>query len=548
MGSVTLDPDDTTINVIESPLSLAVAAAQSEVPFDSVTEVTASFSGTLDSGDFLQLQTLRVSPSPGLELVEEAPVEIDCSQPFFATNEGSSLLLRTQGVFSTSFDCEARFYVRSRGAGEHSISFGEAFVGFGDAVGSGVVRTSVTTPQPGPLALVSTPGITQIALGQPVTLDYRLLNRTRNIETTGIGFTLPIPAELGASVDLPEDGSCGPDSTFSYSGDTVSASDLRVGPASDCELSFALTATELLAENTVILSSNVSGQHAGQSVSAAPVEHYLLAPDDIVSDITIVPATVNAGGVLEFELSIENRSTAEISNLVQAIDLGNADGLSSWQLTEESCSANLSQSGPGQDPRVNVTLPTLSAGETCVFSLSANIDPSTSPNRYALGLVKPGTFSSVQEQSPYRFVSYDLRALPTVRVTPQYEAGATSSMPGDVVTLQIELITGENHAPLSEDLYFLLQSPEFPPGTALVGGDTEACGDGLVSTSLPLTLDGATIEANSTCTFSVDIELPEAASRGTIALEFSEYSGTIEGEPGPFRISKLAPSRSRVYR
>lgn len=531
VGSVTLAPDDTTISVIESPLSLAVTTAQSEVPFDSATEVTASFSGTLGSGDFLRLTTLRVSLSPGLEFVENVPVEIDCPQPFTATNEGASLLLRTQGLFSASFDCEARFFVRSREAGEHSISFGEAFVGFGESVGSGVVRTSLTTSQPGPLALVSTPGITQTALGQPVTLDYRLLNRTRSTETTGIGFTLPIPPELGANVALPEEGSCGPDSSFSFANNTITASDLRVGPASDCELSFALTATELVAETTVILSSNVSGQHEGQSVSAAPVEHYLLAPDDIVSDITIDPTTVNAGGVLEFELRIENRSTAEISDLAQAIDLSNADGLSSWQLSEESCSANLVQSPPGQEPRVNVIVPTLPAGQTCVFSLSANVDPATSPNRYSLGLVRPGTLASAQGQSPYRFFSYDLRALPAVRITPQYEAGATSTMPGGVVTLQIELITGENHAPLSEELYFLLQPGAFPPGTALVGGDTEACGGGLVSTSLPLTLDGATIEANTTCTFSVDIELPEVASRDTIALTLSEYSGTIEGEP-----------------
>ena len=245
-----------------------------------------------------------------------------------------------------------------------------------------------------------------------------------------------------------------------------------------------------------------------------------------------------AGGTVDIEYTVSNRDRRNAAtNITFTDDLGSAlAGFAASGLPQSDvCGAGSSLSGTSV---MSLTNGTLGAGESCTFTVTANIPAGAAPGSY------PGITSTISANIDGSPVTGDnasdilfVNTAPTISRTFQ----TTTVAVGDTVTAEYT-ITNTNLSSSATAVSFVENLANVIPGITAVNLPAAGfCGAGSTlnfqsfnppppgDAVVTLTLSGGTLLPGESCVFTVDFVIPTDAPAGTIQFDTGPISATIDG-------------------
>ncbi|MCG8458829.1 MAG: DUF11 domain-containing protein, partial [Holophagales bacterium] len=392
-----------------------------------------------------------------------------------------------------------------------------------------------------------------VAPGGTVTLDLTLTNLDRNFSATDIAFTddlsAVLPGLLFASL-ISNDCSAAPGgvggSTITFSGGTLP-------PQGSCTLRLELQVPAGAAPGSYLNTTSAVTANIGGSpfVGNMATDFLRVSPAPAITK-QFLGDPVNPGDSVVLEFTVTNTSPTSAATDIAFEDVfENILGTASVTPGNGCCGAGstctftpIFSPVPPCDPcdaipaRLTISggnlAPAGSPGDSCTFSLTLDVAADAAPGTY------PNTTTDISAtvDGATRVglgASDDL----TVVAAPSLSKSFTDDPvdPGGTVTLEFTLELSPNSPTAATDISFtddlnatlaglsanLPPSPDPPcgPGSSLTGsaGDTF------------LTFAGGSLNPGESCTFSVTLDVPPAATSGTYPNTTSAVSATVSGAP-----------------
>jgi uncharacterized repeat protein (TIGR01451 family) len=171
---------------------------------------------------------------------------------------------------------------------------------------------------------------------------------------------------------------------------------------------------------------------------------------------------------------------------------------------------------------------TLGPGATCTFQVELNIPDGTSNGTYTnTTSTVTGTVDGEAVEGPGDSDTLDIVSAPTLsKVFTDDPVG-----PGDMVTLEFTLTLDENAPGDATDIAFTDDLDATLSGLVAVGLPmNDVCGTGsTLSGTSTLTLSDGTVSPNSSCTFSVTLQVPAGAPGGSYPNTTSTVTAMVSG-------------------
>lgn len=280
-----------------------------------------------------------------------------------------------------------------------------------------------------------------------------------------------------------------------------------------------LLAAPLLAASSAFESgpqSDATEMTAGENEAAAPLLHHTY------SSKTLAGSSLS----IEYTLSLPEEAEGDATNIEFTHNLDAVvSGLSAQGLpATDICGINSTVSGISE---ITLNGGVLSPGSTCSFEVTAHLPSSAVPGHYFSQTSEVGadidgqTISGLPSASLLEVMLLELgqsfleTAVPGHPVTLQFELNNTWTAPVE------DLVFVQNLDDTVSDLRPLLPLPE------------DVCGDGSRLHWLPpvLALDQGALAVGETCSFSIELELPEGVVSGIYPARTGLVRFTSDGTP-----------------
>jgi hypothetical protein len=362
----------------------------------------------------------------------------------------------------------------------------------GGSSGTIVMTVKALAPQ-----ITKTFGATSISIGQSTSLSFTISNPNASSSLTGVGFTDPFPSGLIVATPSGLTGSCGGGSIAATAASTtVSLAGATLAANSSCTFSVNVTATSAGAQNnaTQAVTSNEGG--AG-NIATASIGVNAPSPPQISK--TFGAALINIGQSTSLSFIINNPNASSSLTGVGFTDtfpsglvVATPSGLSG------TCAGTVPTATAGTGS-VSLSGATLAANASCTFSVNVTAKSAGAQNNVTAAVTsnEGGTGGTAT-------ASITVNAPSAPQISKAF--GATSINVGQSTSLSFTI----NNPNASSSLTGVGFTDTFPSGlvVATPSGLTGSCDGGSITAAAAgnsVSLGGATLAANTSCTFSVNV-------------------------------------------
>ena len=362
-----------------------------------------------------------------------------------------------------------------------------------------------------PLTIVKSFGVASVPLNGSTTLTFTINNLNSGIALTGVGFTDSLPAGLVVATPNGLSGSCGGGTITAAAGaSTVSLANATIAPSSSCTFSINVTGTTAGVKNNSVQVTSTEGGPGNASTASITV----VAPATINKSFGAVSIPLNGSTSLTFTIGNPNPSTTLTgiqfsdtlpAGLVVSMPNGLAGSCVSGAITAVPGSSSVSFSGGSLEP-----------GASCTFSV--NVSGTTAGN-------KQNTTSAVtsNEGGAGGTASASIVVVAPPSITKSFGAERIKRHRTTTLTFTI---TNPNAVSLTGVGF----TDVLPPGllVATPNGLVGSCGGGTIVATAgtsTISLTGATLAPNASCTFAVRIS-------GTRKGSYTNVTGAVTSTNG----------------
>jgi Big-like domain-containing protein len=512
------------------PPTLTKSFAASSVPLNGSTTLSFTVSNPNTSQQLTGVGFTDTLPS-GLVVSTPNGASGSCGVGTITAVAGSSSVSLSGATLASSSSCTFSVSVTGTTAGSkvNTTSAPASTEG-----GSG-------TPATATLAVIAPPTLTKafgapsITLNTATSLTFTVTNPNTSSSLSGIGFTDTLPSGLVVSTPNALSGTCGVGTITAAAGSgSVSLSGATLAGSANCTFSVNVTGTATGAQ--VNTTSTVSSTEGGSGAAATATVNVVAAPPQITKAFGAPSIPLNGSTTLSFTITNPaNNGTATgiafTDTLPAGLVVSTPNGLTG------SCGGGTITATAGASS-VSLSGATLVAAAPCTFSVNVtgssagvkNNSVTVSSNEGGTGntatasltVVAPPTLSKsfVAASVPLNGSTFLILTATNPNATvPLSGVGYTDTLPAGLV------IATDN----------MLSQSCVPPGTI-----SAVAGSSLVS------LSGATLAANASCTISLEVTGTTAGPKVNTTSTISSTEGgsgaaataTLTVAAGPVQISK----------
>ena len=373
-----------------------------------------------------------------------------------------------------------------------------------------------------------------VAPGDSVTLQYNLTNLDRRGAVTDITFTDDLDSALSGLVatSLPSS-PCGSGSTITGSS-VLTLSGGSLDPEASCSFSVTL---EVPASASVggypSTTSSILGDSGGTTVSGNPASDTLFVESSGVAlSMTFLDNPVGTGGSTTLEFTLSNGGSSDATNISFTTEfpaeLPTAAALPGSGFCNGTGSSTFLPAG--FDPaRLIVSGASLTAGDSCTFSITMGVDSGAGPGTYS-ATAEEVTATLDGEAFTGDGASDDIVIVGGPLLTKEFLDDP--SLPGGSVTLQFSLAgRGGEGGPNATSIAFTDDLDAALSG--LVASTLPAAGfcgpSSLISGTSTLSITGAEVAADGDCSFNVVLDVPAGAAAGSYTNTTSSVTADVGG-------------------
>jgi uncharacterized repeat protein (TIGR01451 family) len=393
-----------------------------------------------------------------------------------------------------------------------------------------------------PLTLVKSFVDDPAAPGETVTLRFTVHNFTRD-PASDIAFSDDLDATLSglAAVGLPQNDVCGAGSQVSGTS-TIGLTGGSLAGGGSCTFDVTLQVPAGAAPGTYPnTTSTVTGDVGGVPTVGSPAtDDLVIAPAPILTK-TITPDPALAGDELTVDFLLENPSADAIIEIsFEDVFTDFIPGSTVTPPADGYCN------GTGTTAVSATTILfsgiELAAGASCTFSFALQVPLDTGSGLYTNTTTEVTGLDLDEEPLTGRPASDDVSivAAPTLEKVFVEDPVA----PGATVTLRFTLTSAEGATGTATDIAFTDDLSAVLAGLMAIDTPiTDVCGTGSeISGTTTLAFTGGSLAANSSCTFSVTLQVPAGAAPGAYPNTTSTVTATVDGlaVEGPAATDDLA--------
>ncbi|MEI4548483.1 Ig-like domain-containing protein [Pseudoalteromonas spongiae] len=450
-----------------------------------------------------------------------------------ATDGGNSFSL-SNGELANGASCQVTVMTTSSVVGTHTFNMPSIVIG---SASSSPAATDliIATDRPSiSFSLDKSTAVVGENIRATLTFDNSLVSDL--FVNLSADFQLPNGLTVSDFPDTSNDCTAFSAGTVSSPGDeSFSVSALSVAANSTCSVSQNLKASKPYSGN--IVSSSIIGFAGGfTSKELGFVADQIAISRPALSMNVAAPISPGESSQLQFTLINYERSQSA-SDIDFSVDLSATSiaGItwSATELTNVCGNGDLSGNNSGV---ITFSNGSLSAEESCTFSVDIHIPDASTPGAYTLNssTVYVDGFDKGTAKADLIVVGAPVAEL---RFT-QSGSPVSSVAAGDTVGIEFTFTDTSNSSVTDLQAILELTGPlPFPISATLPPTPNPACGAGssvsLISLGTErqgLSLSGGSLSANSSCTFTVDIAIPDGLETSVLNYTMTSASATVSSE------------------
>jgi len=525
-GSSGTASDTLTVTVARPGITKSFSPAT--IPVDGFSLLTVTLDNSGNESNATGVEFTDFLP-PGVTIASPLNASTDCSG-IFAPVAGATEFSLFNGTLPGGDVCQISVEVTATLPGTAINRTSDLTSSAGD---SGFAVAALEVEPPGFLIkrFTDDPAVP----GGLVTLEFTLTNFDRSNAASGVTFTDDLDATLSGltAVTLPVN-PCGAGSSLTGT-NLLTFANGSLGPGASCTFSATLQvpggATGGAYTNTTSV-VEVTYEGAGEPTFEDPASDRLVVTEAPVLGKEFVGDPVPAGGSLILRFTITNDTASPATSIGFTDDLSAAlPGVVITPPANGFCGAG---STIAVVPPFTGAPPTLvivggaqvPAMDFCTFDLGLDVPLGITSGDYLnVTSVLTATVDGEVFEGPPASDTVTVIAAP--QLTKSFAAAA---LPGGTVDLEFTLAYDENAQATATGIGFSDDLTAVLAGLTAVGTPIAGCGGTLSGTTM-LTFSGGSLAPDSTCSFSVPLQVPAAAPPGVFSNTTSDVAATVLATP-----------------
>lgn len=366
--------------------------------------------------------------------------------------------------------------------------------------------------------------------GDLITMDFSITNPDALNSLTDITFSDALSQTPAVVIGLPAPGFCGGGSlAFVTSGGTPTLMILNANLAAgaSCNFSIDLSIPDDAPMGTYTnTTSFITGTSTGETVTGAPASDDLtiVTAPDLRKTFSVEQTMAGSTVDLTFDLILSENAPTDATSISFTDDLSAfITGATFGMVTSNSCMGGNPMISGGNS--LTFSGATLSAGESCQFTIEVNIPAGAAPGSYTN--TTSDISATVDGISTTNTAASDDLLISPLLFTKTFTDDPVE--PGSQVTLEFTI----DNQGMSDatGMFFTDNLAGALSGLAAVAPfPTEPCGVGSsISGTTFLIFVGGNLTAGNSCTFNVTLQVPPGASPGDYQNVTSNLGGTYGG-------------------
>ncbi|NND74958.1 MAG: DUF11 domain-containing protein [Ilumatobacter sp.] len=513
----------------------------------------------------------RTDPATGVAFADTLPGGVVVATPSTTTNDcggpltasaGSGTISLTGGTVAAGGFCTITVLVTAPSAGTYDNTSGtvSGMVGGVPVTGNEASDSLFVVPAP---ALTKEFTDDPAGAGGVVTVEFTITNTSPSDSASAISFSDEFPTVLPTSPSgAPADGSvCGAGSDFTFTplfdpapGTPTPATLTLTGaslapagmPGDSCTFSMTLDVDPSASTGTYPnVTSEITASVGMMSVTGdkATDDLVVVAPPSLTKEFTDDPITPGDSVTLEFRLEHDAFAPGDATSIGFADDLTFVAGLtaSGLPLTDVCGPGNGTLVGSAGDTMLTFSGATLAPGATCTFSVTL-ASSGTTPQGVHTNTAGPVT-ATVDGVAVTGLEAKDDLVVTNLTLSKEFTDDPVFA--GNFVSLTFTIdntaaAANATSISFSDDFEDTLDTTPGVAGGSLVLSATEQgllpraeCGGTIDDNAAGtvLSLSGGTLAPATSCSFTVQLEVPAAASPGVHANRTTGFGASIDGAP-----------------
>jgi len=514
------------LNVVDTVPGFSKSFSPASIDYNGISTLTFTLDYSQGSGNVFSLTFSDILPD-GLVIASPSNATTNCTGASVNAVPGGSVITMFSGFMTGGEVCTVSVDVTSIAPGE-KVNVSQALNG---STGQSGFATAVLDVGPRP-AFTKTFLDDAVLPGSVVDLQFSITNLDRRNGVTGVSFTDDLNAFIpgATALDLPSNGVCGSGALLSGNSEIV-LSGGELGPGETCVFNVAVMipagATPGTYTNTTSELTNDGG------FMADPASGRLTVLGGVSLEMAFLDSTVANGGMTTLEWTVTNLNASSSANDISFLLITNTalPGLTFPSLPlNDVCGSGstLTQFFNGFDRGVMFTGGSLPAGGTCTFSVPVDISSDSTTGSYTF---TTGDISATigEETVLGNQASATLQVASAPTLTKIILDNPASS--GGTATLSYTLTHDENGIAPATNIAFSVDLDSALSGLEAIGlPNGGICGESsLVSGSGTISFSGGTLNPGESCSFTVQVQVPETALTGLYAITSSDVSADVDG-------------------
>ncbi len=475
----------------------------------------------------------------GMVVADPTNASTDCTGGIITTSPGSSIISFSGTGLTASSSCTVTVDVVGNSGGMLDNVSGEltsiAFPSFA-TVTSGKASATLDVAVPNKILLQKSFTDDPVPPGGTVTLEFSITNLDRFNSATNISFTDDLESVFSGIVAtaLPSNGFCGAGSSITGPS-LLTFSGGNLSPGASCSFSVTLLVpAATTAGHYTNTTSPITADIAGTMVTGNPTSDILFVEPGPLLTKTFLDNPIPAGGVTTVEFTITNTSITSTATNISFTDnlsafISGANTTGSVPVTTSCAGFGISSGSDGLGGYVlTISGGSLGPGASCTFTVDIQIPVGNSP----------GTFTNTTSDitatvdgltATGKPATDDLVILAVPKITKSFTDDPV--LPGGTATLAFTItydamaVGDATNIAFPDDLDAVITGLV---ATGLPANDICGIGSSIVGTS-KLNFAGGTLSPGQSCTFSVPVQVPNAATAGDHLNTTGDLTATVGG-------------------
>ncbi|MEM9302105.1 MAG: Ig-like domain-containing protein, partial [Pseudomonadota bacterium] len=531
--------DDLTVTASRPGFSKTYSPTS--VPLLGRSTVTYIWDNSLIGGNTFNLSFNDRLPK-GLVVAEPPNATIDCIASFTPV-AGASVVGAFSGFLRGGETCTMTVDVIAEGAGRLASRTLDASSSTGGTIGFSANVLDVTISRP---ALTLQINDDPAPFADVATLEFEIINGDRSRTLTNGAFSLDLDAALsGLATALLPTNPCGAGSSLT-GGSAINLSGATVPPGGRCsfEVQVSIPAAGP-SGNFDLVTAPITGDLGGSMEMGNAAAEVLQVSTAPIFEKRILGGPYTPADTVTIEYTLTNPDPDNSATSISFFDRLTNDN-TDFALAPANNLCNGSGNVISRDtpfPGSNFNRPaiffgggTLAAGASCTFTVDVTLgDVIPAGSHPGTSLPIMATVNGVAQTGQEATAVLDIITVPRIALELQQVVVA----PGDTVTADVTIAydTSAGEAATGPDALALAASIDLDavlPGLVAIGitPGMDPCGAGSATMgTMAVDLTGGTLSIGSSCTFSIDLQVPADATPGTYLIRTSTVTGTISGSP-----------------